>query len=207
MNLLDRLATALGRRDEVPNQVLAKQIAQKKDKAAVSELIIGLQHKDKNIQSDCLKVLYEIGNSTPGLITDHLLVFIDLLKHKNNRMVWGAMIALDKITSLKPETIYKHLGTILKVADEGSVITKDHAVNILIQLAGVKKYSDQSITLLIDILKSCATNQLPMYAENSLPIINDKFKNQFVKILQSRIPEIDKESKVKRVEKVIKKFQ
>jgi hypothetical protein len=44
-----------------------------------------------------------------------------------------------------------------------------------------------------------------MYAENSVPIINDKNKNEFVKIISSRLKEVEKESKKKRIEKVIKK--
>ena len=61
VSVLNRLASSLGRRDEVPNQELARDLAGKKDKAGVREIAENLWNKDKNIQADCIKVLYEIG--------------------------------------------------------------------------------------------------------------------------------------------------
>ena len=94
MNVIDKLASSLNRRDEVPNQELAKQIAVKKDKKAVAELIEYLNNKSKDIQNDCIKVLYEVGKINPALIADYAKNFIALLDHKNNRLQWGAMTAI-----------------------------------------------------------------------------------------------------------------
>jgi hypothetical protein len=88
----------------------------------------------------------------------------------------------------------------------GSVITKDHGVNILIKLCSIKQYANNAFTLLNEQLLSSPTNQLPMYAERAMSIINDKNKTLFVKTLTSRLGDIEKDSKRKRVEKVIKKF-
>jgi hypothetical protein len=54
-------------------------------------------------------------------------------------------------------------------------------------------------------LQSCPTNQLPMYAENAIPVITEKNNLLLIKTLTSRLDEIEMESKRKRVEKVIKK--
>jgi hypothetical protein len=207
MIVLNKLASALDRRDEVLNQELAQQIIQQKDKNAVKELVENLSNKDKNVQSDCIKVLYEIGEHLPVLIAEYDKAFIALLENKNNRLVWGAMTALDSITTLNPEGIYKNLAKILAAADKGSVITKDHGVNILIKLAAEKKYAGNALLLLLEQMKNCPTNQLPMYAENALPVIGNDYKKNFVKVLASRLSEIEKESKQRRVEKVIKKLQ
>ncbi len=204
MSVIQKLASSLGRRDEVPNQQLAEQIASKNDMKAVQELVENLSNKDKNIQSDCIKVLYEIGERKLALISSYAKEFIALLDNKNNRLVWGAMTALDAITLEDPKTMYNDLTKIIDVAVRGSVITKDHAVRILIKLAGIKQYADKAFALLIEQLKKCPTNQLPMYAENALPIINDKNKTLFVNILSSRLDKVEKESK--RVEKVVKRF-
>lgn len=206
MSILGKLASSLGRRDEVPNQELARQILKSKDKQAVNELVENLANKDKNIQSDCIKVLYEIGELQPELIAGYDKEFLALLESKNNRLVWGAMTALDCIASINPAGIYKNLGQILIASDNGSVITKDHAVGILIKLAHHKKYADNALALLLDQFKVCATNQLPMYAENSVGVIADDKQEGFVKVLSARLADIDKESKRKRVEKVIKKL-
>jgi len=206
MNTINQLASSLGRRDEVPNQELAQKIIAKQDTKAIRELAEHLSDKDKNIQSDSIKVLYEIGEQKPELIAPYDEEFLALLENKNNRLVWGAMTALDSIASLNPKKMYAKLPLILKIADEGSVITRDHGVGILIKLAAVKQYSDKCLDHLLDQMKRCPTNQLPMYAENALPVIADAYKKKFTAMLTKRLPEIEKESKKKRVEKVIKKL-
>jgi HEAT repeat protein len=206
MSIAGKLASSLGRRDETPNVELAKQIASSGDKKSVKELAELLSDKDKNIQSDAIKVLYEIGEQKPELIAGCDGEFLALLTNKNNRLVWGALTALDAIAAINPDGIYKNLKPILAAADAGSVIAKDHAVGILIKLAMNKKYAEKTMPHLFKMLKASATNQLPMYAENAMPAINDKYKKDFVKILSSRLGEIEKESKQKRVEKVIKKM-
>ena len=85
MTVIDKLATSLNRRDEVPNQELAKQIASSNDKKAVKELVENLNNKNKGIQSDCIKVIYEIGMLKPNLIAGFANDFLKLLDNKNNR--------------------------------------------------------------------------------------------------------------------------
>lgn len=206
MSILPQLATSLNRRDEVPNQELAKQIATKKDKTAILELLEHLNHKNKGIQHDCIKVLYEIGEIDPSLIAEHAKSFIKLLDSKNNRLQWGAMIALDLMTKESPALLYQALPKIIAVADQGSVITNDHCVGILIKLAAVKAHEDDAFALLMERLMSSPTNQLPMYAERAMPIINAKNKARFVEVLTARLADIEKDTKRARVEKVIKKL-
>lgn len=206
MSILDKLATSLGRRDEVPNQELAKQIAAEKDIAAVKELIENLKNKNKDIQNDCIKVLYETGEINPTLIAGYVKDFVALLDHKNNRLQWGAMTALNTIAAENPKAIYDSISKIIDAADKGSVITKDHAVNILIKLCCIKQYAHNAFILLNAQLLNSPTNQLPMYAERAMPIINDSNRKIFIDTLSSRLNEIDKDSKRKRVEKVIKKI-
>ncbi|WP_256762112.1 hypothetical protein [Cohnella sp. WQ 127256] len=206
MTIIDKLATSLNRKDEGPNQELAKFIADREDREAVKELLDNLYNRDKNIQSDCIKVLYEIGELKPSLVAAYSKEFIALLDHGNNRLVWGAMTALDAITLENPETIYLSLDKIVGIANKGSVITKDHGINILIKLCSLKQYTDHAFNLLIEQLQRCPTNQLPMYAENAISIVNDNNKDLFIKTLCSRLDDIEKDTKRKRVEKVIKKL-
>ncbi|MGO4348231.1 hypothetical protein AB4Z45_22310 [Paenibacillus sp. MCAF9] len=206
MTIIDKLAASLNRKDEGPNQELAKYIADRDDKGAVIELVDNLHNNDKNIQSDCIKVLYEIGDLRPSLIAEYSKEFVTLLDDGNNRLVWGAMTALDAITLENPEVIYLALEKIVDITDKGSVITKDHGVNILIKLCSIKPYADHAFTLLIEQLKKCPTNQLPMYAENAIAIVNDNNKDLFIKTLSSRLGDIEKDTKRKRVDKLIKKL-
>jgi hypothetical protein len=196
----------LGRNDEQPNQELAGQIADEQDGNAVKELVANLGNKDAGVQSDCIKVLYEIGSLEPSLIAPYAKEFIHLLDNRNNnRLAWGAMTALDSITLEIPQFVYSNIPKIIRAAEGGSVITRDHAVGILIKLASISDYSEKASELLMKQLESCPGNQLPMYADNALPIINDRNRVAFVNTLTSRLGGIEKESKRKRVEKVIAK--
>lgn len=206
MSILSRLATSLNRRDEVPNVELAKKISSSNDKAGVKELIENLSNKSKDIQNDCIKVLYETGELKPSLISPYANVFFDLLDHKNNRLQWGAMTAISAITLGNPKFVFSSLSKIIDAANKGSVITKDYAVKILIKLCSLKQYEEGAFILLNEQLLTSPTNQLPMYAENAVPVINSNNKKRFVKTLTSRLDEIEKETKKKRVEKVIKRL-
>ncbi|MBX7152284.1 hypothetical protein K1X84_11620 [bacterium] len=206
MNVITKLSSSLGRRDEIPNQQLAQSITNKKDRKAVKELVTNLDHDNRSIQNDCIKVLYEIGEKNPSLIAGYVKVFLTLLTHKNNRLQWGAMTALNSITLENPRIIYNSLAKIIASADQGSVITKDQLVNILIKLCGIKQYSGAAFSLLLEQLLKSPTNQLPMYAEKAIPIVTHKNQALFVKVLISRLDDFQKETKRKRVEKIIKKF-
>lgn len=206
MSIIHKLASPLGRRDEVPNQELATDIESRSDKAAVKELVENLDNKNKDIQNDCIKVLYEIGTLKPKLISDHHEALVKLLDNKNNRLQWGAMTALNTIVLEKPEIIFKNLAKLVEVAEKGTVITKDNLIAILIKLCAVNRYSENAFDLFNEQLAKYPTNQLPMYAENALPVIHEKNKARFIKTLNARLSEIEKETKRARVEKVIKKL-
>jgi len=205
MSIIDKLATSLNRRDEVPNQELAKQIADTNNINAVKELVENLNNKGKGIQSDCIKTIYEIGAIKPKLIAGFANELITLLDSKNNRLQWGAMTALNCITNENSKAIHSALAKIIAVADKGSVITNDYCVAILIKLCAFKEYADDAFSLLNERLTICPTNQLPMYAENALPIITGKNKATFIKTLTARLSEIEKDTKRLRVEKVTTK--
>ena len=206
MSVIHKLATSLGRRDEVPNQELAKEIAAKNDKNAVKEIVQNLHNKSRDIQNDCIKVLYETGELKPSLVAPYAKDLIVLLDNKNNRLQWGAMTALNTITLEESKMVWSALPKIVVVANSGSVITRDHAVNILIKLCSVKQYADNAFSLLTEQLLTSPANQLPMYAERAIPVITDKNKGTFIKTLSSRLSDIERDTGRKRVEKVIKKF-
>lgn len=206
MSITEKLASSLGRKDEAPNIELAEIIALRSDKSAVDELIENLYSKNKDIQNDSIKVLYEIGERKAELIGEYADEFLSLFQSKNNRLQWGAMTALDKITSVAPDKIYSNIEKIMLAAESGSVITKDHAVEILIKLCSDKKYSDKAFPFLMKELKKSLPNQLAMYAERSMPVIDKKHKDEFVKVLKMRVKDIEKDSKKKRIEKIIKRF-
>ena len=207
MTVLNQLACALNRRDEVPNQQVALRIVGRRDTKAVRELVDQLAAGTKAVRSDCIKVLYEIGKREPELIADYCDEFTALIDGKDNRLAWGAMFALDCIAAVRPKQVYARLDEIVAATEAGSVITRDHAVGILIKLAANKSYAKRSIDLLLKIMKEAPGNQIPMYAENAYPAFGAADREAFRKILVRRMERLEKESQKKRVAKVLHKLE
>jgi len=206
-DIIERLATSLGKENQLPNIGLARQIISEKNDTAVKVLVDNLYHQNKAIQSDCIKVLYEVGEKSPELISEYLHEFINLLAHKNNRLQWGGMAAIHSITINKAKEVYQVLPKILKTANRGSVITRDHAVGILIKLCTLPTYKLEAFQQLMLQLEECPNNQLPMYAERAMDIVPVEQTTAFIQLLEKRLADVAQESKRKRLVKVIKSFQ
>ena len=171
MSVLGQLASALGRNDERPNVELAEALAVRPDKAAITELVAALSTGTTAQQNDAIKVLAELGDRRPELVTPHTAAFLVLLKSKNNRMVWGAMQALDAVAQQDPDAVFAALPEILAAADKGSVIAKDNAMSILTQLV-TAGHANQVLPVFLDRLAQSAPNQFPMYAEFGAPVVD-----------------------------------
>jgi len=204
LSVLDRIAFFQNRRDEVPNQLLAKELVEKENKVGIKEIAENLRNKNQNVQSDCLKVLYEIGYLKPVLIADYTQNFLALLKSKNNRMVWGAMIALATIADKKPKEIYARLVDVTDAMDKGTLITVVWGTKVLAKVASADKtYKQKIFPLLTSQLKKCLPRDVPMQAESILPAIDADNKQEFLSIIDERKPEMTA-SQLSRLKKVTK---
>ena len=202
-SVLEKIAYLQGRRDEVPNQQLAAELVEDKNRAGIQEIVGGLHHEDQHIQADCLKVLYEIAYRDPALVANYVEDFIGLLSSRNNRLVWGAMIALATVAKLKSSVIGTHLNEVLSAMKNGSVITKDNGVSVLAAVATQEPLLKNQITgFLIQHLKDCRAKDIPQHAERMLEAIDSSNGAKFADVLKARLRELN-ESQRKRVQKVI----
>ena len=206
MSVIDKLAHSLGRRDEVPNQELARDLAEKKDQKGIREVAENLWNTDKNIQADCIKVLYEVGYIEPKLIADYAEDFVKLLKSKNNRLVWGGMTALAEVAKANPDAVFKHFDAIKKAKETGSVIAVDNAISTLAYTAANDKYNKAIFPYLLKHLSSCRPKEVPQHSEKTLPAVNTSNKNEFIKVLEKRMEDLSGGG-LSRVKKVIKQAQ
>ena len=204
MSVLNRLAHSLGRRDEVPNQELARDLAAKKDKKGIREIAENIWNKDKNIQADCIKVLYEVGAVDPKLITDFTEDFVKCLRSKNNRLAWGGMTALAEVAKADPDSVFKHLDAIKKAKETGSVITVDNAISTLAYTAAAnEKYNKAIFPYLLEHLSFCRPKEVPQHSEKTLPAVNASNKAAFIQVLEKRTEDLSG-SGLSRVKKAIK---
>jgi hypothetical protein len=204
MSILNKIAFHQNRRDEVPNQEVARELAQSRNQADIREIAKALWDKNPNIQSDCLKVLYELGHLAPELIADYTGDFLSLLKHPNNRMVWGGMIALSTVADLKAAEIFPHVDEIVQVMEKGSVITMDNGIKVLALVASQKdEYRKVIFPILLVHLKTCRPKEVPQHAEKSLPAVTAGNKSDFVHVLEKRLEDMSA-SQAARLKKIIK---
>ena len=207
MSVLHRIAHLQNRRDEVPNQELARDLAVQKDREGIREIAENLWNKDKNVQADCIKVLYEIGYIDPSLIAEYADDFLKLLGSRNNRLVWGGMTALSTIADLRPQELFNHLQELHSAIEHGSVITVDGGILTLARIASAREEFRQAIfPYLLHHLESCRPKDVPQHAEKSLVAVDAGNKNDFIAVLEKRIEHLSNPQK-KRVKKVIQQAE
>ena len=204
--MIEKLACKLGRNDEVPNIELAEYLCQQNDASGIEDIIHGLKGNDKAVANDCIKVLYEIGERNPKLISSYTDVFLSLLHSKNNRLVWGSMTALAKIAEHAPEPILKNLPLVISAYESGSVITVDNSITVFAKLCKVNSRNAETILpILIDHLRTCKPKQVAQHAERASICFNSDNAIAFIEVLEKRIPSLTSSQQI-RVNKLLKKL-
>jgi hypothetical protein len=207
MSVLNKIAYYQKRRDEVPNQELARELVESKNKKGIQEIVENLWNKNKSVRSDCLKVLYEIGYINPNLIAEYVDEFLKLLKDKENRMVWGAMIGLATIAEKRPDEIWQHIDDVVKVTDQGTLITFVWGIKTLARVASTdKKYRQKLFPILTGYLQRCIPRDLPLHAGSVQCAVDQSNLVEFLAVLEARQLEL-KPSQLARLKKVIKELQ
>jgi hypothetical protein len=205
--MIEKIAYNLGRNDEKPNIALAIELCETADLDGIKEIVDGLKNKKFQIANDCIKVLYEIGERRPELIADYVLDFIELLKSKNNRLVWGGMTALSKITYLKPKEVFENIESVIRAYENGSVITRDNSISVFAELAKAdKEYEKIMLNKIVEHLANCRPSQVGQHAERAFVCIDKENSEEFVAVLLKRRQHLS-DSQKKRVDKLIKNIE
>ncbi len=185
--MLERIAYNIGRNDEAPNIELAELLCDTNDRNGIAEITEGLNNKNKLIANDCIKVLYEIGESRPELIAEYCGTFLELLYSKNNRMVWGCMTALSCIADICAEEIFKRIDAVIYAYEKGSVITVDNSISVLAKVCKADtSYEEKLFPLLIKHLTYCRPKEIAQHAERMAVCINSSNKAPFFDVIEQR---------------------
>ena len=204
MPVLDQIAYFQQRRDEAPNQELARDLTERRDHAGVREIAENLANDNPQIQSDCVKVLYEIGYREPALIAAYAPTFVDLLGSRNNRLVWGSMIALSTIAQIAPDMLFAHITVIQQAIERGSVITVDNGIKTLAHVAaGNAAYNQVIFPYLLRHLDTCRPKDIPQHAESIVVAVNTGNQQAFIAALEQRLAGMPA-SRAARLRKVIR---
>jgi len=187
MSVLGKIAYFQNRRDEIPNQETARELARTRNQEDIREIADNLWNKEPNIQSDCLKVLYELGYLAPELIAGYVDDFLKLLKNRNNRLVWGGMIALSTIAGIAADEINPHVPEIQQAMAGGSVITIDAGIRTLAVVAATSDERRAALfPYLVNHLATCRPSDVPRHAEMILVAVTTQNKDDFVTTIGAR---------------------
>jgi hypothetical protein len=205
--MIEKLAYSLGRNDEEPNIELAKELAKAKNKKGIKEIVNGLYNPKEQIANDCIKVLYEIAEITPELVSEYVGTYIQLLKSKNNRLVWGAMTLLAKTTSFNSPEVFSNLDIIISAYKKGSVITVDNSISVFAELVKAdKKYEKKVYPIIIEHLEKCRQKEVGQHAERAFICINKNNSKKYKDTLLGRYKTLTDAQK-KRVDKLLKELE
>jgi len=185
--MIEKLASQLGRKDQEPNIQLAQALSQSEDANGIQEIVQGLLGKNKSIAGDCIKVLYELGERKPRLVSPYVDDFIALLRSKNNRLVWGAMTALASIAEVVPDEIFRNLDPVITAFHNGSAITVDNGVLVLAKVCKANPaYEKHLMPVLLEHLRECKPSEVARHAEGMAVCINSENVGAFIAVLEAR---------------------
>ncbi len=209
MGVIQELASVNGERGDTADIALAARIAETGDTAALRELVDHLDDPDQGIRSDCVKTLYETGYRNPALLVPHAGRFLKLLAEKNNRLVWGGMIALSTIAEPAAAVIHRELPLIRKTMGKGSVITVDAGVRVLAGM-GVsgEAYGEEIRPILLEHFRTYPVKYLPNHAEMAERcfLASGTSAAEFAAVLKTRSAALSG-SALKRMERIIKRLE
>ena len=129
-----------------------------------------------------------------------------LLGSKNNRLVWGGMIALSTSAQLKAAEIFTQVEALFKAVNTGSVITADYGIRTLARVAATdQKYNEVIFPFLLEHLRTCRSRDIPQRAEVIATAVTKNNQAPFLDILNRRKAELTP-TQIKRVEKVLQRL-
>jgi hypothetical protein len=210
MTVLEKIAFYQNIRNELPNQELARELADSEDHHGIAEIAAHLWDKNKNVRSDCLKVLYEIGYLKPKLLVAYTPNFLKLLDDKENRMVWGALIALATVADQRPHEIWQHIDTVIRVTAQGTVISVVWGIRAIAKVAAADPtYKTRLFPILLEHVRKCIPRDVPTHAESILCAVDATNKADLLALLESRKVEMTPAqlNRLKKVMRLIEKVQ
>src|SRR5262249_53887254 len=123
---------------------------------------------------------------------------------RNNRLVWGGMIALSTIADTRAAEIFEHREVVFRAMERGSVITVDNGVKVLaLVAAGDEARRAALFPYLLHHLETCRPKDVPQHGEKTLVAVTARNEASFTAVLEKRLAEMTA-AQAARVKRLIK---
>jgi hypothetical protein len=134
MEILSQLSSRKGDKTEISNRLVAEKCIA--NSRLLAEIAVGLEDKDKKLQSDCIEVFTLVAENNPELAVPYADNILPLLSSKNTKTRWEAVHTLSFIADKIPDIIY-HILPVLKslVEKDKSTIVRDYVMDTIANYA------------------------------------------------------------------------
>jgi hypothetical protein len=148
MEILSQLSSQKGDKTEISNKLVAEKcIANPK---TLAEITIGLEDKDKKLQSDCIEVFTLVAEVKPEFVVPYAENILPLLYSKETKTRWEAVHTLSFIAEKIPDIIFSVLPALQSLVEKDkSTIVRDYAMDTVANYAKLSaETSEKSYQLL-----------------------------------------------------------
>jgi len=148
MEILSQLSSQKGDKTEDSNKIVAEKciVAPR----LLAEIAVGLEDKDKKLQSDCIEVFTMIAEKKPDFIVQYAENIVPLLSCKQAKARWEAVHTLSYIAGKIPDIISSILPVLQSLIEKDeSTIVRDYAIDTIANYAKISvATSEESYELL-----------------------------------------------------------
>ena len=148
MEILNQLSSQKSDKTEISNKLVAEKcLANPK---ILAEIAVGLEDKDKKLQSDCIEVFTIVSENKPAFVVPYADNILSLLYSKETKTRWEAVHTLSFIAENIPDIIFSILPTLQSLIEKDkSTIVRDYAMDTVANYAKVNaETSEKSYELL-----------------------------------------------------------
>lgn len=193
-DVLGRLAVAMNRHDDMPNQELAANIVFHLDQEAVGILVSAIERADDVHAPDAARVLCEVGNRDQELLHDVQERLVVLCQEGPEDMLPFAMYALSPLAERVGEQLWDLrdlLWSVLQDGAEQAEMARAAAVRLLSAIcAAGPDYARTLAGGLVDLLGKCQPKDVALYAESVLPALGAAHSHRAKPVLDRRMKEL-----------------
>lgn len=130
MEILNRLSSRKGDRGEDSNKIVAEQCLTQP--RLLADICVGLDSKDKKLQSDCIEVFTLVSEKRPEFTVPYADNVLTLLSAKETKTRWEAVHTLSYIAEQIPDIIIPVLPVLgALIENDKSTIVRDYAIDAI----------------------------------------------------------------------------
>ena len=148
MDILSQLSSQKGDRTEDCNKIVAEKCIT--SPRLLADIAVGLEDKDKKLQSDCIEVFTLVAEKKPELAVPYADNIVPLLSSKESKTRWEAAHTLSFIAEKTPDDIFPILPVLQSlIENDHSTIVRDYSIDTIANYAKVSiETSEKSYELL-----------------------------------------------------------